>query len=154
MDPTDHIRRARVTLLLAQAAQVVPNGTVSMLGAGATQIAADQPFAIAGAIELPWDAAGVDHKMRLELLDDQGKPVMTETDDGQQPVFIEGMFQVAPMPGLRRGTPLSMPIGINLGPQPLQPASRYEWRLELNGQAHEDWRLGFNTVPQPPQVAT
>ena len=147
-----NLRKAKVTLMLAQAAQAVPNGTISVLGAGWTQIPAGTPFAIAGIIEMPWDAAGVEHQFRLELLDDQGKPVMVDGGEGMQPVFIEGGFNVAPQPGLKRGTPLSMPLALNMGPQPLAAGSRYEWRLDIDGESHEDWRLGFNTLPPDPQA--
>jgi hypothetical protein len=149
----DHLRKAKVTLMLAQAAQAVPNGTVSLLGGGMTQIPASMPFAIGGTIELPWDAAGVQHKFRLELLDSHGKPVMVDNPEGRQnPLLIEGVFEVAPQPGLKRGTPLSMPIAINMSPQPLAPATRYEWRIEIDDETHEDWRLGFNTLPPGPQA--
>jgi hypothetical protein len=133
--------------MLAQSA-LVTNGTVSMLGGGWTQIGpGPAPFAIAGVIEMPWEAAGVSHNLRFDLLDDQGQPVIVETPDGRQPVVIEGQFDVAPQPGLKKGTPLTMPIAINLPPQPLGAGLRFEWRLEIDGETHEDWRLGFNTLP-------
>ena len=91
---------------------------------------------------MPWEAAGIEHTLRFDLLDDQGHPVLVETPHGEQPVRVEGQFHVAPHPGLKRGTPLVMPIAMNLPPQPLRPG-RYEWRLEINGETYEDWRLGF-----------
>ena len=149
----DYLRKAKVTLMLAQSAQQVPNGTVSLLGGGLTQFPADMPFAIAGTIEMPWDAAGVNHRFRLELLDSDGQPVTVTSAEGEeQPLLLEGQFAVAPQPGLRRGTPLSMPLAINLPPQPLAPGTRYEWRFELDGDTHEDWRLGFNTLPPNPHA--
>jgi hypothetical protein len=148
----DHLREAKVTLMLAQAAQAA-EGLLNVLGAGWTQISVGTPFAIAGIIEMPWGAAGEQHRFRLELLDDQGKPVVVETpENGPQPVHIEGGFDLAPHPGIKRGTPLSMPLAINLPPQQLAAGTRYEWRLELDGQAHEDWRLGFSTRPAGPQA--
>lgn len=141
------VREVKVTLMLAQSAQAA-EGLLNTLGAGWTQIAQSVPFAIAGIIELPWEAAGVPHTMRFDLLDDQGKPVTIETPDaGRQPLVIQGQFDVAPQPGLKRGTPLSMPIAINVQPQPLEPGTRYEWRLEVDGKTHEDWRLGFSILP-------
>src|SRR4051812_43684270 len=80
----DHLRKAKVTLMLAQSALAVPNGTVSLLGGGLTQFSADMPFAIAGTIEMPWDAAGVDHQFRLELLDSDGRPVMVTSLEGDE----------------------------------------------------------------------
>lgn len=141
------IRVNRVTLMLAQYAQAA-DGMLNVIGAGWTQMGPQPgPFAIAGIVELPWDAAGVQHKMRLDLLDDQGKAVLVQTPEGEKPLLVEGVFDVAPMPGTKRGTPLVMPIAINLPPQAI-PAGRYEWRLELDGETHEDWRLGFNVLPE------
>lgn len=69
--------------------------------------------------------AAVQHQFRLELLDDQGKPVIVETpEDGPQPVSIEGGFDIAPQPGIKRGTPLTMPLAINLPPQQLAAGTR------------------------------
>jgi hypothetical protein len=142
------LRNTKVTLMLAQAAQAV-NGLLNVLGAGWTVIGPGTPFAIAGIIEMPWEAAGVPHRFRLELLDDQGKPVPGETPEGEeQSVEIGGDFNLAPTPGIKKGTPLSMPIAINLPPPQLIPGARYEWRLEIDGETHEDWRLGFGTQPE------
>jgi len=41
------------------------------------------PFAIAGTMEFPWEAAGVPQKVRFDLLDDQGKPVMNGDPSGR-----------------------------------------------------------------------
>jgi len=142
------VRSTKVNLMLAQSA-LVADGLLNTLGAGWTEIGPDpSPFAIAGIIEVPWDATGVPHTLRFDLLDDQGKPVVVDTPDrGSVPVTIEGQFNVAPQPGVKRGTPLSMPIALSLPPQPLPPGSRYEWRLEIDGETHEDWRLGFTVRP-------
>ena len=47
------------------------------------------------------------------------------------------------------GTGLGLPLAINLGPLPLPPGGRYEWRFEIGGQSDEDWRLPFSTRPEP-----
>lgn len=141
------VRSTRVSIVLAQFAQVA-DGMVNMLGGGVTVMGPMAgPFAIAGVIEMPWEAAGVPHKLRFDLLDDQGAPFMVPTPDGSQPLRIEGQFDLAPQPGIKRGTPLTMPIAINLPAQPFAPGTRYEWRLEIDGETHEDWRLGFATRP-------
>lgn len=142
------VQETKMTLMLAQAASAV-GGLLSVLNAGWTQIGPDpSPFAIAGIIELPWTAAGVPQTVRIELLDDQGKPVMLEGPEGDsQPVLYAEQFDVAPQPGIKRGTPLARPIAVNFGPLPLTPGCRYEWRAEVNGETKEDWRLGFSTRP-------
>jgi hypothetical protein len=38
-------------------------------------------------------------------------------------------------------------MGINIGPLPLQPGSRYEWRCFIDDATDDDWRLGFSTRP-------
>jgi hypothetical protein len=34
-------------------------------------------------------------------------------------------------------------VAINSGPLPLEPG-RYEWRLTIDGEADDDWRLPFS----------
>lgn len=136
----------KVTLMLAQAAQAA-DGLLNVLGAGWTEIGPEpSPFAIAGILEVPW--TGEAHTLRLHLVDDQGNPVIVETPNaGAQPIVIQGQFGAAPQPGIEPGLPLSMPIAINLGPQPLTPGSRYEWRAEIDDETQDDWRLGFRIRP-------
>ena len=46
--------------------------------------------------------------------------------------------------GIEPGTPLELPLAVNSGPLPLEPGSRYEWRLSIDGEGDEDWRLAFS----------
>lgn len=149
----ENLRKAKVTLVLAQAAQVA-DGLLNVLGAGWNQTVVGTPCAIGVIAELPWEAIGEKHRFRLELLDDQGKAVVLPTPPAGElkPVVLEGEFEVAPKPGTKRGTPMSWPLAINLGPMPLDGGKRYEWRLEIDGETHEDWRLGFSTLPSSPQA--
>ena len=64
------------------------------------------------------------------------------TDRGRRPVVIEAEFEVGRAPGAKPGTPITVPFALNLGPQPLQPG-RYEWRLTVNGETRDDWRVAF-----------
>lgn len=41
-----------------------------------------------------------------------------------------------------------MPLAIPIGPLSLTPDARFEWRFEIDDEAHEDWRLGFTTLPE------
>ena len=143
-----HLRINKVTLMLAQFAKATTNGMLDVMGGGWTQVGPQpSPYFLAGLVELPWDAAGIEHTARFDLLDDQGKPVTNEGPDGEQaPVYAEGQFHVAPAPGTRRGTPLTVPFAIPIGAMQLPPG-RFEWRLEVDGEAHEDWRLGFTVLP-------
>ena len=141
------IRQNRVTLLLAQAVNEA-GGLLNVLGAGWNRVTNGLPYAIAAIVEMPWESAGVHHRFRLELLDADGKPVLTDGPDGEVAVMVEGGFDVAPQPGVERGSPLNQPIAINLPPQVVEPG-RYEWRFELDGETHEDWRFGFRVLPNP-----
>lgn len=144
MDPT--VRTTKVTAMLAQFAQALPNGIVNIMGGGLTVIPHEVPVIfIAGHIQVGWDAIGVNHTMRFELLDDQGLPVFNEAGE---PIVVDGQFNVAPFPGIPRGTPLAMPLALGVSPLHLSPASRYEWKWEIDGQSHQDWSLGFSTMPE------
>jgi hypothetical protein len=136
--------------MLADAAQAVGNklyilgGGWSIIGPGPT------PSAIALYIKIPWDQANVKHTMRLELVDSDGHPVLVDGADGEQPVLIENEVEVGRPPGLTPGTPIDVSLAINLGPLPLRPSGRYEWRLSIGEESDEDWRLPFSVRPAPP----
>lgn len=147
-------RNTKVALMLADHAQVA-EGKLFISGGGWSVRAGDIPFAVVATVEMPWDAQGVQHQFKLELVDDEGRPVEVPGQDGNPtPLVIEAGFQLTAAPGTRRGTPLSVPIAMNFAPAPPIPAGgRYEWRLEINGETHEDWRLGFSTLPFPQSKA-
>jgi hypothetical protein len=141
-------RSTKVTAMLADHAAVA-EGKLYLSGGGWTITGPDpMPFAIAMLIEMPWDSAGVQHTAKLELIDSEGNPVMGDTPAGtQEPIAIHGGFGMTPGPELRRGTPLQMPLALNVPPLMIPPGGRYEWRVEIDGETHEDWRLGFTTRP-------
>jgi hypothetical protein len=150
MDPAElnPLRGMKATLMLADAAQVA-EGKLHVLGAGWTFTGPQPtPFAVAGIIEVPWHLANQQHSFRFDLIDQQGNPVHVETPEGEQPLHFEGHFEVGRMPGLQAGTGILFPFAINSGPIPLDPGGHYEWRLLINGEAHEDWRLAFSTRPE------
>jgi hypothetical protein len=91
--------------------------------------------------------------MRLELLDADGQPVEMETEEGQQQVvfFDDVPFEVGRPAGLKPGTPLDFPVAINSGPLPLEPG-RYEWRLTIDDEADDDWRLPFSVRVEEDEV--
>lgn len=141
--------------MLADHAQVV-DGKFFICGGGWSMTGPEpMPFAIIADIKVPWHGIGTNHKLRLELLDGDGQPVEVETLDGtEQPLVVEGEFQVAPVPGIKAGTTLAFPFAVNFGPQPaITPGGVYEWRLSIDGEAHEDWRVTFTTRPALAQAA-
>src|SRR4051794_19704342 len=96
----------KVTLLLADHAQVA-EGKLNLLGGGWNITGPDPtPFAIALLIDVPWDRTNEDHRFLLELVDQDGQPVLVETPEGEKPLVVEGGFEVGRPPGLKRGTAL------------------------------------------------
>jgi len=64
----------RVTMLLAESAQVA-DSKLFILGGGIALIAATpSPLAVAMKIDVPWDRADRRHEWTLELLDADGNP--------------------------------------------------------------------------------
>ena len=141
--------------MLADHAQVV-DGKFFICGGG-WSITGPQPapFAIVADIKVPWHGLGKKHKFRLELLDADGHGVEVEQPDGSTlPLVIEGDFQVAPSAEVRAGMEVSFMVAINSGPLPaIQPGGMYEWRLSIDGETRDEWRVTFATRPALPQAA-
>jgi hypothetical protein len=141
----------RASLMLADAAQAV-GGKLYILGGGWNLIGpAPTPSAIAIYVEVPWDLTNTPHRWKLTLLDSDGEPVMVGTPIGEQPMILEGGFEVGRPPGLRPGTALGAPLAINLGPLPLPHNSSFAWIFSIDGRTNENWRLPFGTRPAPEQ---
>jgi hypothetical protein len=138
----------KVTMLLADSAQAVA-GKLYILGGGWSITGpAPAPFALAIKIEVPWDQTNIKHTFKLTLLDSDGHQVMGESPEGSEPIQLEAGFEVGRPAGVRPGTPLDVPIAINFAPIPLEPGRRYVWRLEIDGDTADDWRVAFNTRPE------
>jgi hypothetical protein len=141
-------------MLLADSAQV-SEGKLYILGGGWTLTGPDPvPQAVAIYLEVSWDLTNIKHTWSLELLDSDANPVVVPGPVEEQPVRLGGEFEVGRPPGLKPGTPLGVALAINIGPLPLAPDTRYEWRLTINDQTEEDWRLTFSTRPTPSPPAT
>ena len=137
----------RVTLLLADSAQEV-GGKLYILGGGWSITAPGTPSAIALKFEVPWDRANQRHTIELELMTEDGDAVLVPGPDGEPiPLRIEGQLEVGRPAGLKPGTPIDAAMAISLGPLPLEPDRRYQWRLSIDGEHDEDWILGFSTRP-------
>jgi hypothetical protein len=136
-------------MLLADFVQAVQGklhvlgGGWSVTGPGAVQMG------IAVKIEVPWDQANLQHAFRLTLVDADEQPVLVP--GAEQPIQVEGQFEVGRPPGLKPGSPLDFALAVNVPPLQLPPDSRYVWRLAIDGESDEDWYVGFTTRPGPPQ---
>ena len=135
----------KVTLLLADAAEAV-NGKLYILGGGWSVMGPDPaPMAIAIKIEVPWDQGNDVHKLHLRLVDADGQPVLAESTEGEVPVVLDADFETGRPAGMKPGTPLDLTMAVTLGPLPLDPGSRYEWRLTIDGKEDDEWRVAFST---------
>ena len=144
MDPTVPAPAApptlRVTMLLADSAQVADR-KLYVLGGGVSVIGPrPQPMGVAIRIEVPWDRANVPHQWRLDLLDEDGHPVMIN----DQPLVVHGRFEAGRPAGLKAGTPLSVPLAITFPTLPVQPGNSYTWQLSIDEATHVDWRQSFH----------
>ena len=138
--------RIRVTLMLAESAQVAES-KLFILGGGITTISATPaPLAIAAKIDVPWDRADRLHDWKLELLDADGMPVLIN----DLPVLVQGQFQVNRTDGLQPGTPLPMPLAVNFSGLALAPGRRFAWRLVINDDTEPDWQVAFTVAEAPP----
>lgn len=138
----------KVTMMLADSAQAV-DGKLFILGGGWSVTGPDpSPFALAVKIEVPWDQTNLKHGFKLQLVDSDGNDVMAETPTGPEPIKVEAGFEVGRPAGLKPGTPIDVPIAFNFAPIPLAPGSRFEWRLEIDGESSADWTVAFSTRPQ------
>ena len=133
-------------MLLADYA-AVSDGKLTIVGGGWSQTGPEPAsFGIGLLIQVPWDQANTRHSFSVELLDADGAAVGFEEDeDADQVVAFGGEFEVGRPPGLKPGTPLDVPIAINLPGPPIPPGGRFEWRLSVNGESDENWRLPFST---------
>lgn len=138
----------KVTMLLADHADAV--GGKLYISGGGWSITGPDPFTCAVAIDIkvPWDQRNLAHEARLELLDADGGAVLLPTPEGEQPLFVEAQFQTGnPAEGVKPGSPLDAAFAVNLGPLLLPPGRRFEWRLWIDGETNDDWRLTFTTRP-------
>ena len=134
-------------MMLCDAAQVA-DGKLYILGGGWSVTGPDPaPSAIAIKIEVDWNEADAEHHWELFVVDADGKEVGVETPDGTLMIEIRGDFQVGRPDAVPAGSPIDLPLAINLGPLPLEPGNRYTWRLTIDGRTDEAWTLGFTTRP-------
>jgi hypothetical protein len=143
----------RVTMMLADHAQVA-EGKLYISGGG-WNLTGPGPVTsgVALLFLVPWDRTNVKTSFELRLEDPDGHPVMQVGPLGEQPVRINGQFEVGRPAGAIPGTDINAPIAINTTLQ-LQPEQRYTWVLEVDGRSEDDWRVSFSTRAVPPVPGT
>lgn len=126
----------RVNMLLCDSAQA-NNGKLFILGGGLSVIGPKpQPIALAIHVTVPWDRANIAHNWTVELIDEDGRPVMV----GEKPVTVQGKFEAGRPAGLRAGTPLGVALAINLTALRLKGGIGYSFVLRINEESRPEWR--------------
>ena len=140
--------KMKVTLLLADFAQAI-NGKLYVMGGG-WSVTGPGPAqsALAIKIDVPWNQTNRKHELRLDLLDEDYRPVPVPTPNGNAPLSIQGGFEVGRPAGLPPGSSLDVPVAFNIAPIPLEPGRRYVWRLSINGKTDDNWQVAFSTRPE------
>jgi hypothetical protein len=145
----------RVSMMLADAAQVA-EGKLSVLGGGWSQTGPFPTlFAIAMDVKVPWNMANAKHQFRLELVDSSGRTVSVSAPNGdEREMVVYKELEVGRPPGVLPGSALDAPMAIAFpSGLPLEPGARYEWRLMIDGKADVNWSLPFVVRPNPQQQA-
>jgi hypothetical protein len=134
-------------MLLCDSAQVA-DGKLFILGGG-WSITGPMPVPSAVALKLlvDWHELTRQHHWELFLEDADGRPVTVETPDGPQPIEMRGDFSVSEPIGVPEGSPVDVPMAMNLGPLPLAPSSRYTWRFVVDGESLPGASVSFATRP-------
>jgi hypothetical protein len=138
----------KVTIMLADAAQAL-SGKLYVLGGG-WSVTGPSPtaYAIALKVEVPWDETNKRHTLVLRLVDEDGRPVRVPAASGEQVALeIPADFEVGRPAGVLPGSPIDMPVVVNIGPIPLPPGRRFVWRLFIDDRSDPSWEVGFATRP-------
>lgn len=143
-----------VTLMLCDHAAVA-DGKLYISGGGWNVTGpAPSPFGIAVLVSVPWAMANRRITLSLTLVGEDGESVAQAGPDGAEPIRIDTDLEVGRPPGLRPGTPLDVPLALNLPPLPLPAGGRFTWELTLDGESRADWRLSFSTRAAPRAAET
>jgi hypothetical protein len=140
----DPVRGMQVTMMLAEHASVA-EGKLTLVGAGWNVCGPNGMCSIGMLFFVPWHLTNQNHTFRLELIDMDGNGVPIQEAD--EPMVIEGQFEVGRPPGVPKGATFPFPVPLNLGALGLPPYQQCEWRLMVDGETREDWRLMFSTKP-------
>lgn len=141
-----------MTMMLADSAQVA-DGKLYILGGG-WSVCGPQPTPTAVAIKVAVDAHEFDqaHHWELFLEDADGQLVQFDTPEGPQTIEIRGDFSAIEPVGVPAGTPVDVPLAVNLGPIPLPPGARYSWRIVIDGESLPGSTASFSIRPMSEDV--
>lgn len=128
----------RAIVLLARSGHLDNSGTLHALGLGwTTSPTPTAQHVLIVFVEVAWSETGTEFPIRAELVDGDGNRV-AQTEQSvinarRQPIHPEG-------------TPVTIPFIATIPPLNLASGQRYQWRVTIDGQMHEDWLAGFTVT--------
>lgn len=133
-------------ILLADYAQVDPNGKVHAIGLGWTRTTT--PVGNMGIIvilEFDQDEAEGHHTADVTLLDEDGFPAQLEQPEGDdvQPRF-SARFTIGPIKDEKSDFPITHPFAVNLPPgMPVEAGGIYTWQVSIDDHTDPRWQVRF-----------
>ena len=128
----------RAIVLLAHSGHLDKSGLISALGLGwsASETPTAQHVLIVFA-EVEWSEIGSEFPIQAELIDSDGARV-AHTE--------ESVINAQRNPVHPEGTPVTIPFIATIPPLDLKVGQRYQWRVSIGGEMHEDWLAGFTVT--------
>lgn len=128
----------RAIVLLAHSGHLDKSGTLHALGLGWTTCptpAAQHVLIVF--VEVQWSEIGQSFPIRAELIDGDGNQV-AHTE--------ENVINARRHPVHPEGTAVTIPFIATIPPLDLKVGQRYQWRVLIGGEMHEDWLAGFTVT--------
>ncbi|TGD90029.1 hypothetical protein BayCH28_05480 [Mycolicibacterium sp. CH28] len=128
----------RAIVLLAHSGHLDKSGTVHALGLGwTTSPTPTAQHVLIVFVEVQWSELGTSFPIRAELVDSDGNQV-AHTE--------ENVINARRHPVHPAGAPVTIPFIATIPPLKLSSGERYQWRVSIAGEMHEDWLAGFTVT--------
>ena len=125
-------------MLLAHSGHLDKSGTLHALGLGWTTCPTPTAqHALIVFVEVDWSEIGRSFPIRADLVDGDGNRV-AQTE--------ESTINARRHPVHPAGTPVTIPFIATVPPLNLIVGQRYQWRVTIDGEMHEDWLAGFTVT--------
>jgi hypothetical protein len=133
----------RAIVLLARSGHLDNGGTLHALGLGWTTCTTPTAqHVLIVFVEVDWSEIGASFPIRAELVDGDGARV-AQTE--------ESVINARRNPVHPAGTPVTIPFIATVPPLTLTVGQRYQWRVTIDGEMHEDWLAGFTVTESAAQ---
>ena len=128
----------RAIVLLARSAELDQNGTLHAMGLGWTTTPTPvAQHALIIFVEVDWAELGTSFPIRAELVDGDGVRV-AHTE--------HSVIKAHHKPVHPKGTPATIPFIATIPTLNLIVGQRYQWRVLIDDNMHEDWLAGFTVT--------